>query len=196
MNAPSRGVQAVSKTNDALPATSGDRFTIDTAALSNAIENAVNDRKKGRTILSNETSTKSFIDRFEAEVKRVVYFLQTEQTKYEMLAKAVLQDMLMGSEMADTPRDRADKMAVLYKDAEQRAVKMSSSLATIAVQADEKLGTSSFGLLERELNNASFSSAFFVVLSDIYQVDRTKNQAESLKWVAPATFERKTIKYW
>jgi IS30 family transposase len=101
-------------------------------------------------------------------------------------------------------RDRADKLVALYKAFEQRAVEMRTNLTQIAIEADEKLGTSSLSLLKREFssnnNNASSSSssAFVVVLSDIYQVDRQKQdqQVESLKWVAPATFQRKTIKYW
>jgi len=35
-----------------------------------------------------------------------------------------------------------------------------------------------------------------VVLSDIYQAIRSASESPNAKWVAPASFERETTKYW
>ena len=147
-----------------------------------------------------ESSNAVFTDRFEEEVTRVVQFLQAEQIKHEMMAKALLQDFLLQSKVLDEPvAIMADKLAASFKGVEQQAASATTCLGKIALEADKSIGTSCFGLLERRLGDADVSTAFFVVLSDIYEAGRLAHKERgdgNSKWEAPATFERETRKYW
>jgi len=163
-----------------------DRFKIETAILSKMQEE------------STKESTTIFTTHLQKQAERVVDFLESEQKNHEMLAKAVLKSLVQGTEQPENALVKADKLASSFRHIEEYVGSMIRSLAKIAVQADKKLNTASFQLVKRELERASFSSAFFVVLSDIYETNRVtqKNQAETSKWVAPASFERETTKYW
>ena len=145
------------------------------------------------------SSNAVFTDRFEKEVTRLVQFIQAEQIKHEMMAKALLQEILLPSKVLEEPVDiMADKLAASFKGVEQHASIATTCLGKIALDADKTIGTSCFGLLERSLGDAEVSTAFFVVLSDIYEAGRLahKERDGNAKWEAPATFERETRKYW
>jgi hypothetical protein len=158
--------------------------------------------KHGLEFCPEETTTKSFVDLFQMLVSRVVHFIVSEQINHEIVAKALLGSMIkvdFAQSMAYVSEE-VDKLVASYKHLEQYASNMTNDLATVAVQADQKLGTSFFALLKREVEATSKASAFIVVLNDIYEAIRavTKNEqvGSSTKWVAPATFERSTTKYW
>jgi hypothetical protein len=144
-------------------------------------------------------SNDMFITLFEKTVKSIVQFLHAEQISHEMMAKALLKDILSQSKVLDGPVNvMADKLGASYKSVEQTLAKATDYLRKKAFEADTAIGTSCVAMLERILGNAEVSTAFFVVLSDIYEAGRLthKEQDGKPKWEAPAAFERETTKYW
>ena len=151
------------------------------------------------------------------QVARVVDYVVTENIKHEMSAKAILADLIkQQSQQRGEPVSQKFLQAVAelvdsYKVLEKNIANMNNVLANAAGEVDEKSDQSSTTqasavvLLQRELDGANRSSAFFVVLSDIYELVRVASATQSKldeelpsssKWVAPSTFERATSKYW
>jgi len=87
----------------------------------------------------------------------------------ERKAKALLQELLQGHAEPEWYLPRVESLVEAYIKTEQDG-------STVAQTS---------------------SSAFVVVLSDIYNVIRTaNNNKSSTVWSAPVTFERSTTKYW
>ena len=172
----------------------------------------------GYTSIPKESSG---ISDFQLQVARVVDYVVTENIKHEMSAKAILADLIAEQSQQQKPvsQEYLQKVSGLvesYKALEKYVANMTSALAKLATEVDEKnyacsrqrrsaLQSSAVVLLPRELDGANRSSAFLVVLSDIYEVVRSATARQSKlggetpsssKWVAPSSFERATSKYW
>lgn len=111
-------------------------------------------------------------------------------------------------------------LADSYKSLEHYATNMTNAIAKMAERAspsepssghqNKELRAPALALLKCEMEGSNKSSTFIVVLSDIYEIIRATKIAADAKaqlqdnkrtssnkmWVAPATFERKTFKYW
>lgn len=155
---------------------------------------------------------------FQLKVARVVDYVVTENIKHEMSAKAILADLIAEQSQQQKPvsQECLQKVSGLvdsYKALEKYVANMTSALAKLAAAVDEKnydcfrqrrsaLQSSAVVLLPRELDGANRSSAFLVVLSDIFEVVRSatsrqgKLGGQPSKWVAPSSFQRATSKYW
>ena len=191
------------------------RFWIDDEAISRELQRAemiLGDEKdeNEQGSPSNEEAASPYIKRFEMETSHLIQFITTEKTTHEMQAKSLLEEIVKAAGGGELPnavfwqsaKGLADSYRVSFQTLDEDIAKMAKTLGKIAEQADQKLGTSSLALLEGKLGtHADLSSSTFVaVLSDIYKAFRSaeshQNDISSKKWVAPATFERKTFKYW
>jgi len=204
---------------DGLPAMDGSspsaRFRVDDEALERELQLAEmilgddkDENEQGSP--SNEKAASPYIKRFEMETSHLIQFITTEKTTHEMQAKSLLEELVKavgGEELPNAVfwqrvKSLADSYKLSFQTLDANIAKMAKTLGKIAEQADQKLGTSSVALLEGKLGaHADLSSSTFVaVLSDIYKAFQSaeshQNDISSKKWVAPATFERKTFKYW
>jgi len=186
------------------------RFLVDDGALSKELQLA--EMTLSDDIPSNEEASLPYVDRFETEASRLIHFITTEKTTHEMKAKSLLEEIvnevggaqqLPNAVFWQTAKSLADSYKLSFQRLDKHIAKKAKTLREIAAQADQKLGrSSSLALLEGKLGpNADISSSTFVaVLSDIYEAVRSaeshQNDISNKKWVAPTTFERKTIKYW
>jgi len=99
--------------------------------------------------------------------------------RHEMSAKDLLQEMLEGSQPATSYMSRVKNLTNSYIETECAATKMSHT--------GQMLGT----FQSTTEKGFASSSAFVVVLSDIYEIIRTENRRKPVTtWIAPATFER------
>jgi hypothetical protein len=163
------------------------RFTLDEKAIWDAIA-----RGEDPTAL------------FRTQVSRFIKIFQSEQPKFEMMAKFMLVEIIVSKDKEQATNDdvgllrKVQALSEAYKESEWHAAGTARSLGRVAQAADQKLQTTScFSLLQSELKEELTShSAFVVVLSDIYQAIRSASERPSAKWVAPTTFERETTKYW
>jgi hypothetical protein len=183
--------KSIAEVNDDVDGTSGGtmEFKVDANQL----------REEMELVMMQASSSEAFTTCFEKEVKSIVQLLNAEQIRHEMMAKALLKDILSQSKVPDGPVNMmADKLGASYKRVELHAAEACKCLGKIAFEADKALGTSCLSLLERSLGDAEASTAFIVVLSDIYDAGRAANKVQDgkPKWEAPAAFERETTKYW
>ena len=160
------------------------------------------------------------ISHFQHQVARVVDYAVTEKIKHEMLAKALLAELIAQQAQQQQPvsqeyLQKVGRLVDSYKVLEKYVANMTNVLTSMAREVDEKKNhdssqqwrsatqLSAVGWLQREMDGANRSSAFLVVLSDIYEVVRVAAAANggeapssSSKWVAPTSFQRSTSKYW
>jgi len=163
------------------------RFTLDEKAIWDAIA-----RGEDPTAL------------FQTQVSRFIKFFQSEQPKFEMMAKFMLGEIVDSKDYEQATDDnvallrKVQALSEAYKESEWQTASTARVLVMMAQSADQKLQTTScLTFLQPELKEGLTShSAFVVVLSDIYQAIRSASESPNAKWVAPATFERETTKYW
>jgi hypothetical protein len=176
------------------------------------------ERSSGSTSILGESLDMSH---FHRQVTRVVDFVMTEKINHEMCAKAILADLIKQSPerkpVSQACLQKVDGLINSYKVLEKYASNMANVLANMGCEVDEKRNYDCLGqsrsatppsavtLLQRELDGANRSSAFLVVLSDIFEVARVASAEQSKvgdetqlssKWVAPTSFQRSTSKYW
>lgn len=158
---------------------------------------------------TNSTLGSSSVSHFQMQVSRVVGFIVSEKISHEMFAKALLEDLIRQPHQQSISAEflqKVDGLTASYIILEKYAANMTNVLTKMARKADQKRRSpSSVTLLKREMEGVNKSSTFFVVLSDIYQLIRTAQEAStkpsikggsSDKWVPPLSFERKSMKYW
>ena len=163
------------------------RFTLDEKAIWDAIA-----RGEDPTAL------------FQTQVSRFIKFFQSEQPKFEMMAKFMLGEIVDSKDYEQATDDnvallrKVQALSEAYKESDRHAARTARVLLMMAQAADQKLQTTScLTFLQPELKEGLTShSAFVVVLSDIYQAIRSASESPNAKWVAPASFERETTKYW
>lgn len=152
-----------------------------------------------------DEEVEAFTNLFQRCVKDTLGSIEADQIGYEMQAKALLATVVVQVKELTKSSEflvQAQHLAGSYLRAEREARSRIGQLEKLAVAAEEKLGStttkpSPVSIVQEEAQKLVWSSNFVVVLSDIYEAIRSAKGAKVAKqWIAPATFERQTIKYW
>jgi len=164
------------------------------------------DERRQTSTPCGDLEAQEYTNLFQRCVEDTVRSIQSKQIEHEMQAKALLATAVAQVEepkVASDVLEQVSNLSASFETAARDAADQIRQLEKIAVAAAGKQGnesspsTSLESILQKEVKKIVWSSAFLVVISDVYETIRSaKGQEAPQKWAAPATFQRKTTKYW
>ena len=153
----------------------------------------------------------TFVITFEKELSRIVDYVVEQRSSQELSAKMLLNSMtslvestdgsnsMLSKDVLQGNRNQADKQVMSCLALQHFTKKNAEILKAVAQKADMELGTSCGSMFRCKASSFGQHYLLVAVFSDIYAALRaaeTHQRQQDGKWVAPASFERSTTKFW